>query len=298
MKRTTLLWSTALIAVGGLALESSRRLAASRTEISELRLQIDGLSTEIQSPAPQPQMERELNALPKNSDGTFPHASEPEMRALTAPAHIGAAPSVASTLASSPEAQAKVRNLRRGMLTDRYPDIEAVLGLSAEQVSKLFDVLAQQQTEVMVEASAGPVSDPATGRVLIGGSRQKEHEAQLSALLGNKYSQWKQYNLELPVRREVQDLTVILESDGMSLNNSMKAPLVAALLAEQKRIAQDMYASALGGGGAGRLPSRYSAENVDARLRAASPYLNAQQLDEFRAYLERQKQRERPSQAL
>jgi hypothetical protein len=286
MKSVVLILIAAVVATGGSAIYAFRQLADSRLRLEGLQAQVDSKLTPAVIASDQ-SVQAESAAPRGQEKAGSTTAARIDLTERTA-AQLRAA----RELALSPESRESNRVLIRGTIGSRYPDIDKVLGLSSDQLNKVLDALSRQQVEEMAEFRAKGGYDPATGKLLIGGGRQKENEAELESLLGSKYPRWQEYKKELPVRRQVQDLAVVLDSGGMELNDHQKAQLVAALAEERKRISSDTFARMQGDGDQRPPLAINSPENNRRLLQAASQILTAQQLEAFGDLQERQRVRE------
>jgi hypothetical protein len=200
---------------------------------------------------------------------------------------------------ASPEGREMTRSQLRMVLPVQYPDLGKALGLSPEEVEKFYDLLASQQMDLAVDQIdllGGGAPDPADFQEAQRRSQAKQqaNEAELSAMLGNKYPQWQEYQSTLTVRQQVSQLQAALSPAGSSLNDAQRQQLITALAAEQKRITQENNSSPA-------TPGRTQQEMMEQELQrlaetnrrlvdAASGHLNSQQLESYRRMLE---QRER-----
>lgn len=194
--------------------------------------------------------------------------------AATVPA--GAAPPpVAAEAKPVQQPSVMTRTMLRATLTQMYPDLDQELGLQPDELDKFLDLLASQR----LGGSVGP-------------DKSKADEQAIAAMLGNRYPQWQDYQQTLPGRVQVSQLRGQLAASGSALSNAQAQPLMAALNAEQKRITEESLKNPQP-----RTTSpqellerelQRATENNHRMVEAATPYLNAQQLDSYRQMLERQ----------
>jgi hypothetical protein len=180
---------------------------------------------------------------------------------------------------SSPEVQEMARSTIRMRLPQQYPDIGKELHLSPEEVEKLFDLLAKQQSGQLTTALSA--SDPQAAQ-----QKRQENEAELTAMLGGRYSQWQTYQETLPTRRQVNQLQTMLGASGNTLSDTQTNPLITALASEQKRIDQEMQARYPGNVLQQRLQG--ATESSQRLLNVAATQLNPQQLDGYKKMLDQQ----------
>lgn len=290
MKKLVVILFAALILVGGAAIHFRRHLDASHQQIADLQSQVEAMKTARQ--AAEASFAAQLKAAMDRPASTAiaPAAASAPRPATPAvdPTRVEAITTALREQITSPESQARTRSLRRAMMVQQYPDLGKELGLSEQEVNKLFDLLVQQETDLAANTFAADNRDPAAVQARIAKLQadRQANEAELKTMLGGKYTQWQEYKDTLPGRRQVTDLRAVLSASGNSLNDAQARPLIAALTAEQKRINDERFGSAAGAGNA--LLAQYSPENVKRMVDAASPYLNPQQLESFRQMRERE----------
>jgi hypothetical protein len=175
-------------------------------------------------------------------------------------------------LAVSPQVEARVRTRYRAELPAQNPDIEEVVGLSPDQVNKLFDLLTEHNAAARRDTAAGASAKARDDRM-------RAEEAQLSKLLGTKYARWQEYRKGLPSRLQVRDLDAALIAYDLELGEARTKALMSALVAVQAQVGQS--------GGP------YTEEGQRVLLDAAAPQLSAEQLEVYKKVLERQASRVR-----
>jgi hypothetical protein len=124
--------------------------------------------------------------------------------------------------------------------------------------------------------------------------QQKANDAELQAMLGSKYSQWKDYNDSRTAWAERRDLRAVLDAGGIPMTDAQSKSLIGALAAEQRDITQQIRAAASQGLPTADVRARYSPERRQQLLAAAAPHLTPQQLEGYRGLLERAAQKELP----
>lgn len=190
----------------------------------------------------------------------------------------------------------------RASMAQNYPDLAEELGLSAEELDKLFTLMASQQTEMMehsifIGAGEQPPSEAEMQeRSKIMSEINERHQGELAASLGGKYQQFQDYQQSLGARQRVTQLRRTLEGSGMSLSDAQSKPLVAAITAEQRRTSQEMAGLYRDMGPAGpeqqaKLQEENFRRQADSNARliaAAEPHLDSRQLATFKSMLDSQ----------
>jgi len=269
----------ALIVVGGGAIHLSRQLEASRQQVANLQAQVRTAAVPDRR-----QLARDL-APPVLLDAQSPNAGQSIAVQAASPTPSGDSAVLAETIAainsfSSPSAESKAR-LKASMTATmplNYPDVGKAVGLSPEEVDRLFDLLFEQSLQ---DAQNG-VGD-ANSR-----ARDKQaHEEEIASLLGGKYEKWQEYKSELPARRHVQGLASELVEANLPLHDEQLNALMPALISVESRNEQDRGSQAFGG-----FYNRNSPEANQNRLHAAAAYLTPQQMEVYKKMLERSSRRE------
>ena len=138
-----------------------------------------------------------------------------------------------------------------------YPDVGKALGLSPDEVGRLYDLLTA-----------------------------KANEDELASLLGSKYEKWQKYTTELLPRRQVSDLAAVLIAAGAPLSDAQRDSLLPAVVAAERSNSQERAAK-FGEGSRSFVISRFSPEANQKILDAAAAHLTPQQLESYRQLLER-----------
>lgn len=131
----------------------------------------------------------------------------------------------------------------RLMLSQNYPGLAEELGLSADETSKIFDLLATHQLD-MTSAAIFQGAEQMDQAMMQERSRmqaemRQRQQGEIMALLGSRYPQYEQYQQSQPARSQVTQLGRALESTGQPLTAEQSRPLIAALTAEQQRTRQE-----------------------------------------------------------
>jgi hypothetical protein len=196
-------------------------------------------------------------------------------------------------LLASPEGQDFQRTMMRTMLAQQYPDLEKALGLTAAQAEALLDLLSKQASADAAEQQqllAEP-EDPAERAALYRRINETErtNEREIEGLLGARYGEWQEYQRAAAnrqrdemQRRQSQLLRAAVSSERNPLGDAQFESLSAALTAEGRRIDEASVGQSM----------RQQLDGVAERNRrmaaVAADYLNAEQLAQYRAYLEEQ----------
>lgn len=273
MKAIVAILSAALVALGACAIHLWRQLDASHQQIADLKAQVD--------PAAASAHEVATNAPPSSLPLAEPTAAVPA--AAPAPdadskslAVVAEADRLQAMLRArpSPEANARIKAGMIANMSNQYPDLGKVLGLSRDEVDKLLDLLYEQADR---DSNVVPINDvPSVARLA-----QKSKE-ELVSLLGSKYAKWEEYKAEMPTRQHVRDLMAALNAAGAPLSEAQKNSLIQALVAEERRNSQTSSERPL--------PAklyRFTPEASRNLRDAASGYLTPQQMTTYSQVLER-----------
>jgi hypothetical protein len=171
--------------------------------------------------------------------------------------------------------------------------LSEALGLSPEEVEKMWDLLAANQLNAM---GAVPIMNGRVDTDAIRESSLSRIEAQrtlnesVASLLGpDRMDRWKEYQETLPSRQQTVQLGRILQSSGQALSDQQAAALADTIIAEQMGLRDGL---ARGGGGSmdpGQAQEerfRLQAESNRRIVEGASSYLNTNQVAALRAALD------------
>jgi hypothetical protein len=165
---------------------------------------------------------------------------------------------------------ANTRTLLRMSMPQQYPDLGEELGLRPDELEKLFDLLVERNTNTSPQARAAS-------------------DAAIAALLGNRMSDWQQYQQSLTARRQVNQLRGQLAAIGSSLPQSQVRPLIAALNAAEVEHRAQMASNPL----PRTLDPRQRLEadqqrEKQAMVEAAAPFLDKRQQETYQRMLDQQ----------
>jgi hypothetical protein len=181
------------------------------------------------------------------------------------------------------------------------------LGLSEAVAERLMTLLAEHNLR-SIEGFFGPPEVPATTRIKDQSAsqmrrqvRQQSKEAEIQAVLGERYADWKQFHKSIGVRREVDLLDGALAASGEPLREEQKHALIGVLMQEEQRLSTEGPEHPLSSWAKPRTEDhmdmlRASVERVaaynDRVRRAASAHLNSAQLEVLAEALDRKLARE------
>jgi hypothetical protein len=280
--------AVALVALGIMGGQLWRELRSERANNRELAARIDtgaAAPTPGHEASPQPAVEPASSVTPDI-------ASPPAAAELAAQPPPDLLESTRQLLAT-PEGQDFQRGLMRRMLAQQYPDLEAALGLTPEQVEALFDLIATHQASASQDqlAMLGLTGDPAERQESFRRMSAKEqaHEREMAELLGPKYPQWQQYEQaasnrqrEDMLRQQSQQLRAVVSSERNPLTDAQFNSLSAALKAEEQVIDRES------GGQSMQQQLDGVAERTRRMAAVAADHLNPEQLAQYEAHLQQQ----------
>lgn len=184
----------------------------------------------------------------------------------------------------------------RQIMPHAHPDLAEELGLTPDEASRLFDLLAEQQLEISILMSApadGASTDPAV--LQDAGQRGQElnaqHEMALASFLGDaSYEKWKGYKESRRARQQVVQYAGPMSAMGQPLSSEQEVSLRAALVAEdgrqraemQKLLGSRRRTGPLNVSNAVEEARRRRAESHSRIIAAAEPHLTAEQLESLR----------------
>jgi hypothetical protein len=196
----------------------------------------------------------------------------PQVSAVEAPV-TSAAPAPPSALEHAEprsDDQDFSHTMLRASFPQQYPDLAKELDLTPDELDKLEALVIHQLTSRTFGQSPAEKAD-------------------MVQFFGEKYPQWQTYQDTLPGRRQVSSLRGELAARGSTLSDEQARPLMAALNAELKRADLNTPIPALPPPTTiqeTRDRDLQGMAEVSSRLvKAATPYLNAQQLDSYRLML-------------
>jgi hypothetical protein len=268
MKAIIAILSVALVALGGSAIHLWRQLDANRQQVADLKARVDTAAASApQAPAiaPSPSLPP---AEPAATVPTAAPAPDTDRKAMEERLR-----SAMTAMQSSPEFRAQTKATMIRTISNQYPDVGKVLGLSRDEVDQLFDLLYQQ---------AQPRTPDQTSDAVSVARMQQAAQDELVSLLGSKYAKWEEYKTEAPTRRHVNDLNAALDAAGTPLTEAQNNALIQALVAEERRNSQMPGDRPIPGN-----YYRFTPEATRNLLNASSAYLTPQQMETYRQVLER-----------
>jgi hypothetical protein len=201
-----------------------------------------------------------------------------------------------SQMLATPEGREMMLGQARMLMPQMYPGLGKALALTPAEEERFFDMLARQQTDSSGDtlgALGGGTPDRATREEMQRKAmeRQQANQAEVAAMLGGKVAQWQEYQATLPVRRQVGQLQSSLGT-GKALSEAQSGSLIAAINAEQTRIAQDRRNEPRPAAGAPQNFAEAQLQRVTETnrrlLSAATPHLNAEQLASYKRMLDQE----------
>jgi hypothetical protein len=302
MKKPALALSAATLAIGIVATMLWQQLRTERAQLEDLRARI----TSLESGAPAAGM---ASAAQASTSATAALAASDASVAAATPApeaasgqnpgarmQQGLAKGIADVL-SSAEGNDMIRNQVRAALAQQYPDLAAELRMTPAEAEKFMDLLAKQASGMtgdalgMLTGGGGAAAQDAQRKMI---EKQLESQKEISRFLGSKYPAWQEYQGTATARQQVSQLRALLGTGPDALSETQSRPLVAALGAEQARIAKEeearMGTVLRSSQSVNMLQDQLdSLTKQNARLLStASPHLNSNQLAGYKRMLTQQ----------
>lgn len=292
MNRWTGLLGGALLMIGIVAVVIFGNLRAQREHNAQLLARITALEgahvpATIGHAAP-------LAAI--NDSAALAATIAPESPAQSGAAAAGQAESLLDMIRQTMESQ-EGQDFRRTMavmnLRQQHPDLAKALGLAEEEVDRLIEMLARHDTAIGIRRAgvAAGGHDAASRQELMRGIAEQEqsHEAEVEAMLGNKYMQWKDYQRMSAARqreamqhRQVEQLRTAVSVSGRPVQQAQFDALRAALQAEERRIQVETR------GASTRQQLERQAEDHRRLVDVAAAHLDPLQLEGYRRHLQQQ----------
>ncbi len=193
----------------------------------------------------------------------------------------------------TPEGQEYTRTMLVSSLRRQYPDLAQALGLTEEEADSLIQMLARHQTSAgfarMGAATSAEDASARQERMRAINAQEQAHEAELEALLGSRYMQWKDYqrsatnrqreNLQ---RQQAEALRMAVSVPGRPVQDAQFEALRAALQAEQRRIQTET------GGASARQQLQLLDDNHRRLIDVAAAHLDPAQLEGYRRHLQQE----------
>jgi hypothetical protein len=150
------------------------------------------------------------------------------------------------TLMRDPEYREAMRAQQKMNLVRSNPNLARDLDMTAEQLDRLYDVLAEQSLRAM--ENNGPLwsvdsQQPDAARMLEfqrkATEQQRTNETGLRRALGDgKYREWQEYQSMAGVRWEADRVRTSLASAGVPLDENLAKPLLKTLHQQQMKMQQ------------------------------------------------------------
>ena len=150
------------------------------------------------------------------------------------------------TLLRDPEYREAMRAQQKMGLVRSNPNLARDLDLTADQLDRLYDVLAEQSLRSM--ENTGPMwsvngEQPDAAKIQEyqrkAMEQQRSNEAELKRALGDtKYREWQEYQSMAGVRWEADRVRTSLASAGVPLDENLAKPLLKSLHEQQVKLMQ------------------------------------------------------------
>jgi hypothetical protein len=312
MKNLLLVFTALLVFSGIVSVTLWRDLRTDRQANAELKLQLAKAGStprtsaapatpaqSVATPAPAAVQEAPVAAA---KPATPPIESEVFMRATTAAITAGATAVTGGLseldLLKDPEYRKAQLIQARMRFAQSNPGLAEALGISRREADHLFDAMAEAQLKLTDEfaemmAKAGG-STPAIAELMRTAAGRQDPAR---AVLGEaKYEQYQEYLRNVrPVLNRVATMGNTLNAAGQPLNDSQARTVAGSIRAEQQRQQQEAQAAPRPTAGVPRNAAdslaeyQRSREDNDRRLlQAATPHLNAAQIDALQKQIEQQ----------
>lgn len=287
MKRLVAILTIALVVLGAGAIRLQLRVGEYRQHIVDLQTRLKSIEDHQQASAAlagQPIVSnRELT--------TSPTPAEPPQEIESG---SGSSTALAQFAKKLGPVDTDVRRAQRRMrLPGMYPGLGRWLDLTPDQEKELFDLMAKLDVEREIALwDPAKLRDEASRREAINEllSQSKAGEAELTALLGNKYPKFQEYKQTGAVHKQVSQLQGMFGSGVDGLTDAQVASLTKALVAEKLRIDQEQgnLPHAVHGQDATDLIKQRIADNNQRLVQVAAVQLSPRQLEGYRKLIEHQ----------
>jgi len=287
----------ALVAIGALTIRMSRQIDVDRQQLADLQAQLQQAQTAQQSAeATLARQAQELANRPESTVASAAPAPAPAASKATVSATTTALVDEMRRQMTDPKGRDVRRAQRRMLLPQMNPGLGKWLDLGPDQENKLLDLMAKQesdQSEMLLDPANrnDPAAQQEATRKMQ--AQNQANEADLAALLGDKYPRYQQYKQTMPVHRQVSQLQAMLGSGADGLPDAQAKALTNALVAEQLRVNQERTsaqaaASPLNVQEMLRQQQQRTVESNRRLLQVATAQLNPQQLAGYRTLIEQQ----------
>lgn len=181
-------------------------------------------------------------------------------------------------------------------LQREYPDLEKAMGLTPEEADKLLEILAKQHVDQSNRpvGRSRPPADPAererhVREMADQAERDRAAEAEIAALLGDRYPKWQEYRRSSSERlRETYTLAAraqlreSISSRDNPMTDATFEAFSAAVEAEERRFQNESPSRSI------RHQVQQMPEMHRRMVQAASAHLDAAQVERYRQYLAEQ----------
>jgi hypothetical protein len=287
----------ALVAVGGVAIHMWQQVALDRQQIADLQSQLQQAQTAQQNAeAALARQARELANRPESTIALAAPAPAPAASKATVSATSTALADEMRKQMTDPKGRDVRRAQRRMLLPQLNPGLGKWLDLPPDQENKLLDLMAKQESE-QSEMLLDPANrnDPAAQQEAMrkAQAQNQANEADLAALLGDRYPRYQQYKQTMPVHRQVSQLQTMLGSGADGLPDAQAKSLTNTLVAEQLRVNQERASAQAAAPTLNvqemlRQQQQRTVESNRRLLQVATSLLNPQQLASYRTLIEQQ----------
>jgi hypothetical protein len=293
MRLTSIAFGAITLVAAFVAVDARREYRLEVLGTTELSNQLDEATKRIRDL--ESQLARTIPSIALVASGQVLASAEPVETAVTG--HTLSFPTQAPVL-NPVKRQQRFQQIRLQM-AQRYPDLMSELGLTQGELGQLFDLLVKQQEERGAAGDTIRNLDEAQ-RIKLYAEMDKRQMAELSTLLGSRYSLYEQYKKTQSERLLVTSVRGLMESVGSPLRPDQVQSLTKTMIAERQRLQQNEQT--LGRSQAHRTQSTEQYSNDIFALRTAadervisiaSAYLTQPQLEALQSQLESRTNRSR-----
>jgi hypothetical protein len=173
---------------------------------------------------------------------TKPMTAMQAMNAATLPLPPGFVPPTDLRLLKDPEFRGALRTQNRVMFEQDLRDLPKVLGLSAEQSERLFDLLAEQRVRLLevqskLETGKSPMSN-------FQDTRARNHQELADFLGPSNMIRYEEFRTSLQSRAEVDSVRTELARGAEPLREDQVEPFIAVVSTELQRLDQEVHDAA------------------------------------------------------
>lgn len=233
MPKATSLFAATTLVVAVVAAYLWQQLDAERERGVQLQARVAELESRppvlLPAPAPLPQP-----SAPEQPKPETPAPASGNAKPATAAAQQVAPIYLDNELTRDPEF-CKLQKAQMQLAIPRaLPDVDTELGLSPSEYEAFVALLVRQQESAPGNPCGTAGNTRPTPESLQ--ALQQSQRAEIEALLGSaRYGQWEEYQTTLEGRVRVNQLRSTMSTSGTPLTDAQLQPLLATVLAEQKR---------------------------------------------------------------